>query len=401
LRAVLRYLRERTRLWGVAGLWAGVLLIAFDVYAAAVTYVPQYRVRNDFRLMYGAALTGLHHGYAHLYDLTAQQVTVEGIGHGFYWSPFLNPPPLVWLATPLTLFSFDVAIVLWSVLLVAAVVLAWYVAAPGGRLTRAAHLALWLGLFPVAFGLMVGQPVALVAAAVAMCWWLDERRRPILAGVALSVVAIKPQLALLVPLCLLVSGHFRIFGAWMIASLVMGVAALAMLGTDGIQRYRDVLSLASQWEITRRYAVAGPLGLGPQLYAVEAVVVGAAMIAAWRHRGEGVAVPIAAGISASLLFTPYVGFQDFAMLIVAGWLVLRSRPSAWQVGLMVVGYALLELALLVLAVPILLAEAAFLLSLALSAAQPPGDLRRVHGVVGGHVPDQPVDGDLANRGQSA
>jgi alpha-1,2-mannosyltransferase len=396
LRAVLRYLRERTRLWCVAGLWGGVLLIAFDVYAAAVTYVPQYRVRNDFRLMYGAALTGLHHGYGHLYDLAAQQSSVEGIGPGFYWSPFLNPPPLVWLATPFTLISFDVAIVLWTALLVAALLLAWYLAAPGGRLARAAHLTLWLGLFPVAFGLMVGQPVALVAAAAAGCWWLDERRRPVLAGLALSVVAIKPQLALLVPLCLLVSGHIRLFGAWMVASAVMAVVALALLGTDGIQRYRDVLSLASQWEITRRYAVAGPVGLGPQLYAVQAMVVAAAALAAWRHRGTGVAVPVAAGISASLLFTPYVGFQDFAMLIVAGWLVLRSRPSALQVGLLVVGYVLLELALLVLAVPILLAEAAFLVSLALTAAQPPGDLRGVHGVVGGHMPNQPVDGDLAD-----
>jgi alpha-1,2-mannosyltransferase len=393
---VLRYLRERTRLWGAAGLWAGVLLIAFDVYAAAVTYIPQYRVRNDFRLMYGSALTGLHDGYSHLYDLAAQQSTVEGLGTGFYWSPFLNPPPLAWLATPFTLLSFDVAVVVWTVLLAAALMLTWYLAAPGGRLTRAAHLALWLGLFPVAFGLMVGQPIALVAVAVAACWWLDERRRPILAGIALSVVAIKPQVALLVPLCLLVSGHFRLVGAWAAASIAMAVIALALLGPDGIQRYRDALSLASQWAITRRYAVAGPLGLGPQLYAVQAVVVAAAALAAWRHRGGGVAVPVAAGISASLLFTPYVGFQDFAMLVVAGWLVLRSRPSALQVGLLVAGYVLLELALLVLAVPILLAEAAFLASLALSAAQPPGDLRGVHRVVGGQVTNQPTDRDLAD-----
>jgi hypothetical protein len=74
-------------------------------------------------------------------------------------------------------------------------------------------------------------------------------------------------------------------------------------------------------------------------------------------------VPIAAGITASLLFTPYVGFQDFALLVVAGWLVLRAQPSRWQIALLLVGYALLELALLVLAVPILVAEAAFLLSL--------------------------------------
>jgi len=64
-----------------------------------------------------------------------------------------------------------------------------------------------------------------------------------------------------------------------------------------------------------------------------------------------------------LLSTPYLGFQDFLMLIVAGWLVLRSGATAWQVGLMVVGYALLQLALFVLAFPIILAEVLFLLSM--------------------------------------
>ena len=360
--SVIQYLRARTRLWGAAGLWAGILLIAFDLYAAAVTYIPQYQVRNDFRLIYGAALTALRHGYSHLYDLSAQKATVESLGAGFYWSPFLNPPPLVWLATPFTLLPFNVAIVLWTVLLFAAALLAWYLAAPGGRLTRVAHLALWLGLFPVAFGLMVGQPVALVAAAVAATWWLAGRNRPVLAGLVLSVIAIKPQVALLVPLCLLISGHARMFGSWLVATGVMVLIALAALGADGLHRYSDVLSLASQWEPTRRYAVAGPLGLGPQIYAVQAIVVVAAVAAAWRHRHAGVEVPIAAGITASLLFTPYVGFQDFAMLVVAGWLVLRAQPSRWQLGLLVVGYALLELALLVLAIPILLAEALLLAS---------------------------------------
>jgi len=65
----------------------GLLLIGVDIYVAVVTYIPQYRVRNDFRLIYGAALTGLHQGYGHLYDLAAQKQAVEGLGAGFYWSP--------------------------------------------------------------------------------------------------------------------------------------------------------------------------------------------------------------------------------------------------------------------------------------------------------------------------
>jgi hypothetical protein len=372
------------------------LLTAFNVYAASVTYVPQFLVRNDFRLVYGAALDGWRNGYPHLYDLAAQKAAVEGLGA--YWSPFLNPPPLAWLGTAFIVLPFDVAIVLWTVLVVAAAGAAWWLAAPGSGLTRGAHLALFLGLFPTAFGLMVGQPVALVAAAVAASWWLAERDRPLAAGLVLSLVALKPQLALLVPLCLLVAGRRRMFVAWLGATAVMVVVALVLLGGDGLQLYREALSLASQWEPTRRYAVSGPLGLGPQVYAVELVVATVAVFAAWRRRAEGVAVPIAIGLVASLLFTPYVGFQDFAMLVLAGWLVLRSGATTFQVALMVVGYALLELALVVLAVPILVAEAAFLLSLAWPAAQAPGDLSRVRGVVRGQVTHDAGDRDLADAG---
>jgi len=360
---VITFFRGRTRLWSVAGLWTGILLTAFNIYAAAVTYLPQFRVRNDFRLIYGAALTAWQQGYSHLYDLAAQKKAVEGLGAGTYWSPYLNPPPLAWLATPFTALPFEIAIVVWTVLVVAAGVFAWWIAAPGHGLARAAHLALFLGLFPTAFGLMVGQPVTLVAAVLAASWWAAERNKPVLAGVVLSLTAIKPQVALLVPLCLLVSGHGRFFAAWLAATAVMVVVALLLLGGDGLQRYRDVLSLASQWEPTRRYAIAGPLGLGTQVYAVEAIVVAMASVAAWRQRGEGTARPIATGVVASLLFTPYVGFQDFAVLVIAGWLIIRSGATVAQTVLLVVGYALLELALVVLAIPILVAEALLLGSL--------------------------------------
>jgi len=362
--ALVQYFRERTRLWAAAGLWGGSLLLAFNLYAAVATYIPQYQVRNDFRLIYGAALNGWQNGYGHLYDLAAQKAVVEGLGWGTYWSPYLNPPTLAWFATPFLAMPFEAALFLWTLLIAGAALLGWRLVAPGSGLTRAAHLALFLGLFPTAFGLMVGQSVALVAAAVAVAWWLASHKRPVLAGLALSLIAIKPQLALLVPLCLLVAGHGRMFAAWLSATAVMVAVALVLLGPEGLQRYRDALALAAQWEPTRRYAIAGPLGLGPQLYAVQAVVVAVAVVAAWRQRNTGPARPIATGILASLLFTPYVGFQDFAMLVIAGWLLIRSGATSVQVALLVIGYALLELALVVLAVPILLAEAALLLSLA-------------------------------------
>ena len=103
------------------------------MYFSILTYIPQYRIRNDFRLMYGTADLTLHQGYGHLYDLAAQKAAIENLGAGFYWSPFLNPPPLVWLVTPFTVLPFDLSVVVWTVLVLAALGVAWYAAAPGDR----------------------------------------------------------------------------------------------------------------------------------------------------------------------------------------------------------------------------------------------------------------------------
>jgi len=358
------YFRERTRLWAVAGVMAGAMLTAWDLVVAAPSFFADYAVRNDFRLAYAAAMVGLDDGYARLYDLSAQAGAIRALGEKFNVQPFISPPPLAWLVTPLTGLPFVVALVIWTALLLAALLWTWYLLAPGEGVARAAHLVLWLGVFPVAFGLMVGQPGAVVAAAVATAWWLIRAKKQLAAGAVLSLLVVKPQLALLVPLALLVGGYRKTFAAWLVASAVIGIVALALLGADGVARYRDILSQTqtAAWDITRRYSISGPLGLGWALRIAEAVVVVLTVVAAWRQRRNPERV-MAVGIVGSLLFTPYLGFQDFLMLFVAGWLLVRSGATAFQVTIMVVGYALLELALVVLAIPILVAEAALLVSL--------------------------------------
>ena len=376
---MIAYVQARRRLWPGVGLVVGLILVAWDLWAAAGTFVSQYAVRNDFRLDYGAATVGIKDGYSHLYDLAAQSSAIESLGRGFNPQPFISPPPLAWLVTPLLVLPFVAALIVWTLLLLAALGWTWYLLAPSGGVAKAAHLALLLGVFPVAFGVMVGQPGALVAAAVATAWWLLRHDHPVWAGVALSLIVLKPQLALLVPICLLASGRTRTFGAWLVATLFVGLVALALLGPDGLARYRDVLAQTQTpaWDITRRYSISGPLGLGSVLNITQVLVVAVALLAAWRHRGQGAELPIAAGIVGSLLATPYLGFQDFVMLMVAGWLILRAGASQGQVVLMVLGYALLELAIVVLAIPILAAEAVLLISLlwAVPTAKKSSELR--------------------------
>lgn len=359
------YIRSRRSVLPGIGLLIGLILIGFDLWFAWTTLIPQYQVRNDFRLVYAAALVGLRNGYNHLYDLADQEAAIRSLGSGFNPQPYITPPPLAWLVTPLTGLPFDVALVIWTILLLASLVVVWRLLAPGAGLARAAHLVLLLGLFPVAFGVMVGQPGALVAVAVGASWWLIRHNHPVWAGLALSFLVLKPQLAVLVPFCLLLSGHAKAFGAWFAASAFVALTALAMLGPDGLSRYIDALAMTQTpaWDITRKYAISGLFGLGPLLTLVQVAGLAVTFLISWRNRHAGPEVPMAAGIAGSLLVTPYLGFQDFLILVIAGWLIVRSGPTAWQVGLLVVGYGLLEFCIPIGPVPILVTEALLLGSL--------------------------------------
>lgn len=362
------------RLLTAGALWAGVLLTIFDAVTAA-GFLRHARVQDDFRLAYLGAHLVAGRGWPRLYDFAAQRS--EAAQLGFNWQPYVTPPPLVALAAPLSALPFEPALALWTGLLLAALVAGWWLAAPGAGAARWMHLALALGLFPAAFAVAVGQPAPLVLLAVAGAWSRLRRDRDVLAGLCLGALALKPQLGLLIPPALLVAGRWRA-GASALAVLGLAAAASALLlGGDGLDRYRAALADAATWSLTRRFTIADVLpAAGPW---AAAGVVALTAVAARRGRAQ-VEIPLAAGLAGSLLVTPYIGLQDFAMLLLAGWLILRTRPPLWMAALLGGGYVLLEVALLEPSWPLVLWR---LLLLAALAAQPYGAARQPEADRGG------------------
>src|SRR5258708_21835455 len=114
------YFRERTRLWAVPGVIVGAMLPAWYLLGAAPSFRTEYAVRNDFRLADAAAMVGLDDGYARLYDLSAQARAIRALGPEFNVQPFISPPPLAWLVTPLTGLPFVGALAIWPAFLLAA-----------------------------------------------------------------------------------------------------------------------------------------------------------------------------------------------------------------------------------------------------------------------------------------
>ena len=345
---------EPSRRWRNLGIAAGavtaVLFAVFDLYQWGAAYASD-RFHNDFTFYYVAAKIGLAHGWHSIYDLQLQQAGLNALGAGItiaQLARYISPPPLAWIAVPLTPLPYEVAYWTWSLLLVCALVLTWRLAAPGEGRARPIHLAAAVGWLPVIYGLQLGQPGLFVAAGVAGSYALLRAGKPVWAGVALGTVALKPQLAFLVPIAFLAAGQRRAFVAsGLTLGGLAGLSAIA-LGADGIRAYLDRLSFASSVAVNRELT----LGYRP----AEVVIALLTLVVVYRLRRKGPEWIYAAALVGGMLATPYAHLDDFVMLGLAGWLVLRTEAPAWTWIYVLAAALVIEGEPIWGAIPVLIAE---------------------------------------------
>jgi len=311
-----------------AGAVAAILFAAFDLYQWAQAYASD-NFHNDLTFYYAAAKIGLSHGWQSIYDLRLQQEALDALGSRIQIAElarYISPPPVAWLAVPLTLLPFQVAYFVWSALLLAALGWTWYLAAPGTGRIRLVHLAAAVGWLPVIYGLQLGQPSLFVTLGVAGSYALLRRDRPFLAGLALGALVLKPQLAFLVPAALLVSGRYRAFWGSVVAVGALALVAALVVGPDGISTYQERLSFAAGVPVNRELTIAALIGNIPVARVVQALLAIWALALAYRLRGRGhewVFIPALVG---GLVASPYLHLDDLVMLGLAAWLYLRTSP---------------------------------------------------------------------------
>jgi hypothetical protein len=322
-----------------AGAVAAVLFAAFDLYQWAQAYVSD-NFHNDLTFYYAAAKIGLSHGWQSIYDLRLQQEALDALGSRIQIAElarYISPPPVAWLAVPFTLLPFQVAYFVWSALLVAALGWTWYLAAPGSGRLRLVHLAAAIGWLPVIYGLQLGQPGLFVALGVAVCYALLRRDRPFLAGLALGVLVLKPQLAFLVPAALLVSGRYRAFWGSAVAIGALAILAAVVVGPDGIGTYQQRLAFAAGVPVNRELTIAGLIGNIGVARAVQALLALWALVLVYRLRSRGHEWVFIPALIGGLVASPYLHLDDLVMLGLAGWLFLRTSPRPRWSWLAVIG----------------------------------------------------------------
>ena len=288
---------------------------------------PQKLAETDFRIWYSAASVGVHSGWSHLYDLTYQRSALEGVAPGSRFEVFGNPPIAAWIIAPFTLMSYQAALALWSALIVLIVVALSQAFSPAGRAPRLAYALSAIGFLPT-FVMLEAAPLSpVVVGAVGLCALLLFRRKDMAAGAVLSLIMVKPNIALLIPLMLLVAGWWRVFVAWLVTSGALAFVSLATLGPSGVLDFVSVNLTLFEETYHLNYSLEVILGSRIAWAVAVVVILTLGLIASWLSRGGGPEIPIVAGIVSTLLINHHLTPADFTMLLPAVWLLLRTRPD--------------------------------------------------------------------------
>ena len=254
-----------------------------------------------------------------------------GITESYFWS---YPPHVLLFIWPFGLMPYLPAFVLWTL---GGFALFLYAAASGG--VERKHL-LFVAVAPaVAINVFIGQN-GFFTAALLIGGLVNLDRRPVLAGVLFGILTIKPQLGLLLPVVLVVSGRWRTIAAAAATTAALVAATSWLYGADIWMAYlRNVvpvqhflqehgngmlfLQIPSAFYAGRLIGL--PIAVDWALQAIVSAAALAAVIWTFRRRRDPV-LSMALLIAAIFLFTPYALNYD---MVVLGWVLalLRQREG--------------------------------------------------------------------------
>jgi alpha-1,2-mannosyltransferase len=311
--------------------WVPLALVVVLLALALDLWNPSEPIGIDFHTYEAAARVGLQAGWSHIYDQSLVAAEQMNLVPGQTAQPFLSPPPVAWVAALLAPLPYWPSYYVWAFLTFMSLTLALVWASTSVGLARWVAAGAALTPWWVLHAVHLGQVVPLVAAGVVIAWRLARERRDVAAGIALAVVLLKPNTALLVPFALLAAGRFRVFAAWVAAGLVVAAIAVVTLGSLGVSAYINQLTgplPAGANSLT----LEGSIGAGGAVaFGLRLLIVAASLAVAFRLR-RSPGLVIAAGTLGSLLVAPYLHGSDLCLLGAAAWMVWEARPAlTWRI----------------------------------------------------------------------
>jgi hypothetical protein len=261
-------------------------------------------------------------------------------GAGFPHQVWPYPPPILLLAVPLSALPLLPGFLLYTA---STLGLLWLALRCGGLPPAACSAVLFSPA--VADNALSGQNAGLTAALL-FGGLVLVHRRPILAGAILGALIIKPQLTILVPVCLVASGNWRAILAMVFSASLLIVLSGVLFGLDAwvgfFERTRPVIAavVEAPWQaLPSQQIFASPLlaarSIGASMhvaYCLQAAVALVCAAVAWRTWRTPRVDPILRAALTGLLAlvtAPWVHTYDMIPLSVAiVVLVATARRSS-------------------------------------------------------------------------
>ena len=235
---------------------AAVSTVLLAYYAISWAQVTPVRERGtDFSASYVAALLVRGGDGAGLYDQQAEHsrhLTLLPAGTVIDL-PFITPPTTALLALPLTVLDPGTAFRVWSVIELALLALAVWVAIRAGpwpsrfgHAPRAATVLMAVAAGGTYAFLLLGQIDGIAALGLAAAYAAWRRDRPAAAGfwLALAFAATKPHLAIGLGVWLVARRDWRALAGAVAGCAVVAAVSLALVGPGGLAGFVSALGFA-------------------------------------------------------------------------------------------------------------------------------------------------------------
>ena len=341
----------RIALYSAVMLAIGVLLGAILLWIGLRSTEPgTFRPGSGYMVFWSASHLMLHGSPWQAYDIPAFSRALAGLfplagRHAFL--PWLYPPSYLLAVTPLALLPYAISYPLFVVLGVVLLGLAVWRVSGLGAVPDATRIG-WLALLAcpgVLVTAIYGQNAMLTAACAALAVYFVDRR-PMLAGLCIGFLSVKPQLAVLFPFVLIAARAWRAFAwaaAWAIAITALGIAAGGMEPLRLFLRNAGALrSLIIEHGVPFWFASPTPFaafrlaGLSPAAaFAGQAAVAAIALAAAcqvWR-RSRDARLRGAVLVVATLAANPYVWHYELSWLCIPiACMIAIGSQHGWRRG---------------------------------------------------------------------
>lgn len=294
----------------------------------------------DFITFWGASYYGLQGRPELAYDVyaifEAEKAAVPALKTVYAW---YYPPTFFLLVLPLSLLPYLAAYALFIGASFSAYLAVVRRIAPVAGAT--ALVLAFPGVFVNAFHGQNAFLTAAIAGAALLC--LD--RKPLMAGVLIGLLAIKPHLALLFPVALLCARAWKTIAAAAVTTLAFCALSVAVIGVQTLEPFLGSLDFARSvlergvlpWpKMPTVFAFVSLLNGGPKLaYALHAMVALLAVVAMVRVwlRPQPLALRASALVAATFLVSPYIFDYDLAWLALPlGFLAVDGIRRGWLHG---------------------------------------------------------------------